>query len=192
MPHTHKFDPQHMSRLESPERRRSLDPDRILALLPLSAGQTVADIGCGPGYFTLPLARKVGAGRVYALDVQEEMLARVRHKLAQEKITNVVVALSSDAELPVPDASLDGAFMAFVLHEADDRSGFLKSVHRALKPGGWLAVLEWQRREMPEGPPLHERLSPRQVRLALGKAGLAYAEGHEMNDKQYLILARKS
>ncbi|MBI4307976.1 MAG: class I SAM-dependent methyltransferase [Chloroflexi bacterium] len=187
----HKFDPQHMHVLESAERRRDLDPDRVFALLPVAAGQTIADIGCGPGFFTLPLARKVGAGRVYAIDVQEEMLARVRERLAQERVSNVEVVRSEDSDLRIPKASLDGAFMACVLHEAEDRGAFLEAVREALKPGGWAAVIEWQRREMPEGPPLRERLSPRQVRLALGKAGLTSVKHHDLSGKHYLVLARR-
>ncbi|MBI4301772.1 MAG: 1-(5-phosphoribosyl)-5-[(5-phosphoribosylamino)methylideneamino]imidazole-4-carboxamide isomerase, partial [Chloroflexi bacterium] len=67
-PNRHRFNVQNMGILEHPERKRELDPERVLDLLPLEPNQKIADIGCGPGYFTIPLSRRLGRGRVYALD----------------------------------------------------------------------------------------------------------------------------
>ena len=75
---THKFDPAKLDRLLAPERYEQLDIHRILSLLPITHYQTVADIGCGPGFFTIPLAKTLWEGKMYALDIQEEMLEACR------------------------------------------------------------------------------------------------------------------
>ena len=122
----HKFNPKRMERLLGPERRQVLDPDEVLDLLPLQPGHVVADTGCGPGYFTVPLARHVPKGKVYALDVQDEMVKAAKEYADAEGVTNVEALLSSETNVPVPPNSLDGVFMAFVLHEVDgNKANFL-------------------------------------------------------------------
>lgn len=159
-----KFDPARADALLSEERQQRLAPDGVLDRLPLQPTQSVADVGCGPGMFTIPLAQRVPRGVVYALDTQEAMLARVRVRVAEHGLSNVVVAQNTEASLPLSPESMDGMFLAFVLHEAaEDRVSFLDVLARHTKPGGWLAVLDWHRMETPYGPPLEIRLEPDEV-----------------------------
>ena len=187
----HKFKPERMGLLTAPERRILLDPQRVLAMLPIAPGQQVADVGCGPGYFTIPLAQAVGDGTVYALDVQPEMLASVHEAVRQSGMPNVQVSLAKEEELPNADASLDGVFLAFVLHEVEGTPAqYLAMLKRKLRPGGWLAVVDWRKTQMEEGPPLHERLTEQQVRHDGESAGLRWERAVEVNAKQYLVLFR--
>lgn len=167
----HKFNPAHMARLESDERLRRQPPAGLLAAIGVRAGARMADIGCGPGFYTLPAARLVGAaGRVFALDLQEPMLARVREKAAAESLGNVEVHLSEEDRLPLPDGTADVALVANVLHECTDRVAFLREVRRILVPGGRVAVIEWRREPMEMGPPLAERIGADVVEAALADA----------------------
>ncbi len=183
-----KFDASRKARLDSPERRLLLDPDRILPLLPLKADQTVADIGCGTGFFSLPLAQRLPRGKLYAVDVQPDMLDTVREKLAQAPSDNVETVLSSDTDIPLPRASLDGALLSLVLHENEDRHGFLSSVKALLRPGAWLAVLEWEKGETPSGPPQAERVSREELRDVATQLGLVESLVTAVNDRHYLML----
>ncbi|MBI2855455.1 MAG: class I SAM-dependent methyltransferase [Chloroflexi bacterium] len=186
-----RFDPANKGVLLNPERKEHLDPDRVISLLPIRPYHKVADIGCGPGFFAIPLAKYVSQGRLYALDTQEEMAEACREKLARVHLTNVDVLLCQDAEFPLEKESLDGAFAAFVLHEAQDRAGFLKAVHGLLQKGGWLAVMEWYKREMEEGPPLEQRMAEEEVRELAGRAGLRFVSLRDLNSKHYMMQFRK-
>jgi ubiquinone/menaquinone biosynthesis C-methylase UbiE len=171
-----RFNPEHMSRLLSPERRRRQPPERLLAALGVGPGTRMADIGCGPGFYALPAARSVGAsGRVYALDVEPAMVERVREDAAREGLTNVEARVSGECSLPLPDGAVDLALMANVLHECADRSAFLREARRILAPGGGIAVVEWRKEPMEMGPPLEERMTREEVCQALADAGFGEA-----------------
>lgn len=170
----HKFNPAHMAHLESEERHRRQPPARLLAAIGVQPGARMADIGCGPGFYVLPAARLVGPdGRVFALDLQEAMLARVREKAAAESLANVDARLSEENHLPLPDGSADVALVANVLHECTDPVAFLREVRRILVPGGRVAVIEWRPEPMDMGPPLAERIGPNAVEAALTSADFA-------------------
>lgn len=168
----HKFDPARMAVLESEERRKRQPPERLLAEMGLAPGARLADIGCGPGFYTLPAARIIGpGGRVFALDLQPAMLARVREHVAAEALTNVEPLTSDEHRLPLADGAADIALLANMLHECADRAAFLREVLRILAPGGRVAVVEWRKETMASGPPLHERLTVEEVRTDLTSAG---------------------
>ncbi|MCL6442654.1 MAG: methyltransferase domain-containing protein [Alicyclobacillus sp.] len=115
----HRFDPKHVEKLDNPERRKMLPPDDILRLLDVHEDHTVADIGCGPGYFAIPLARLTRA-TVYGLDVSPEMLGLLRDKAKHEGITNLSLVESHAERIKLPDDSVDRIICSLVLHEVDD------------------------------------------------------------------------
>lgn len=185
----HKFDPAHRARLEDPARREILPPEDLLQRAGLRPGMHVADIGCGPGFFTFPAAVLVGpAGKVYAIDISEEMLQVIRERSTARGVTNVLALSTTEDSLPLPDRTVDVAVVAFVLHEAADRQGFTREVARILKPGGRVLLLEWDAREMPMGPPLRERLSPGESQTLLESAGILVLDRFVPNPYHYGIL----
>ncbi|WP_297058852.1 methyltransferase domain-containing protein [Thermosulfurimonas sp.] len=180
----HRFDPREKHKLESPERRRHLPPERVLELLELKPGETLLDLGCGTGYFALPAAQRVGpSGRVFAVDVEEEMLAEVRKKASG--IPQIELIRSETYRVPLPQAVAEAALLAFVLHEVEDPVRLLGEVRRLLKPGGRLLVLEWQKKETPMGPPVSERLTEEETRAFLKEAGFAALETSPFGDWFY-------
>jgi ubiquinone/menaquinone biosynthesis C-methylase UbiE len=125
------------------------------------SGQTVADVGSGTGYFSLPLADAVGLqGKVYAVDAQNEMLALLRQKLDDAAIPNVELIHAEAGNTTLPRCSCDLFFAANVWHEFHDRGAVLKEAARVLKAGGQVAILDWRTDTPPEpGPPVAHRLN---------------------------------
>ncbi len=180
----------YIRQLLSPERDRREDVVAILGLSGINDGDTVADIGCGPGYYTVPLARMLSNGKVYALDVDEEMLDACRQQLAEAGLDNAEVLKCEEYEFPLEDGSVDGLFLAFVVHHSEDRVRFLQAVRRVLTPLGWCTVLEWSRKESNDGPPLEYRIDPGELRRLVADAGFRYLDTRELNDGQYMTTLR--
>ena len=190
MSHTHKFDPANKGRLTDPERRQILNPDVVLGLLPIAVGQNVADVGCGVGYFTIPLARRVRPGIVYAFDILPEMVQATSKAVDDAFVDNVQVALSGESAIPLPDSAVDGVLLSFVLHEAENTVAFFQELRRILTVGGWLAVIEWQKKETEVGPPLKVRLSPEECQQLASNAGFRPEPVQVVNDLHYLQIFR--
>lgn len=189
---THKFDPANMDQLLSSERQEMLDVFRILSLLPLSPYHVVADIGCGPGLFTIPLAKALPSGKVYALDIQKEMTEACQRRVQEARLGNVEVILTKETGLPLEKSSLDGIFVAFVLHSQIDKAGFLRSVMDLLKPGGWLAQLNWHLiPQTTQGPPPERRIAVEEVLKLVDEVGLRTILRRELNDEQYMVVSLK-
>lgn len=168
----HRFNPSHKHRLNSEERRKILPPEAILQKTGLKAGEKVVDIGAGIGYFAIPAARTVGLnGRLVAVDVSEEMLTELKSSVPDE-LRSVVETVAGEAEnLPLESEQFDVAILANVLHESEQPDRVASEAVRVLKNGGRLAVVEWQKKETPHGPPLDERLSVEEIKEMLNKAG---------------------
>jgi ubiquinone/menaquinone biosynthesis C-methylase UbiE len=138
--------------LDRPEREAEEAPSRAIRALKIEPGQTIADIGAGSGYYSLLLSKAVGPqGRVFATDIQPEMLAIVKSKIDAQAIGNVQLVLGTETETKLPDSSVDLGIMVDVYHELQQPQLFLRSVKRALKPGGRLVLVEF-RKEDPQVP----------------------------------------
>ena len=151
----------------------------------------VADIGCGPGYFSIPFAKYLFDGKLFALDVQKEMLDATQKALKAARLTNTELILSKETKIPIEDEVLDGAITSFVLQEASRPSVLLKEAKRCLKKSGWLIILEWHKREMDEGPPLSQRISEDELRKMTDKLGFRFRALRNLNSSQYMMLVRK-
>ena len=157
-----------------------IDQELLFPALSLKPGEAALDLGCGEGRYTLPLASRVGPqGTVYAVDLWEEGLARLGEKAGQAGLSNLrIIHADVSRSLPLPDACLDVALMATVLHdlaEAGQAQGALAEMARLIKPGGRLAVLEFKKIAGPPGPPLAIRLAPEEVTALLRPYGFAPA-----------------
>jgi ubiquinone/menaquinone biosynthesis C-methylase UbiE len=148
-------------RLDDPERLLWLPPAVVIGALSLQSGDSIADIGAGTGYFSLPLAQAAGPlGLVYAVDCQAEMLGHLQSKLDKGSISNIRVINADADSTGLPNASCNLVFMANVWHEFADCLTVLLEAKRLLKSGGQIAILDWRPDVEPEhGPPLHHRLS---------------------------------
>lgn len=178
--------------LERPERETEEAPDRAVAALALQPGQVVADFGAGTGYFTWRLAQAVGpTGRVFAVDIQPEMLDRLRTNLAARAVTNVLTVLATEQDPRLPAASLDLVLLVDVYHELAWPHEVLTALCRALKPGGRLAFVEY-RAEDPAVPikPLH-KMSETQLLREAARHPLEWVTTVRSLPWQHLVIFRK-
>jgi ubiquinone/menaquinone biosynthesis C-methylase UbiE/mono/diheme cytochrome c family protein len=159
---------------DRPDRDKEERPDALLDALHIRPGTAVADIGSGTGYFTWRLAQRVGpTGKVYAVDVQQEMLDRTKATVDERTLKNVEYVLGTDTSARLPAASIDLAFVAYTFHEFAEPTETVQSIRRALKPGGRLFVLEYAKESaIAPASPLH-RMSFDEIRREIEPAGFA-------------------
>lgn len=120
--------------------------EQIAAALALKPGMTVADIGAGTGLFTLPFAKAVGeSGKVYAVEISKNFIEHIKARADKEKVPNIQTVLCTERSVELPEASIDLAFICDVYHHFEYPQDSLKSLHRALKPGGMIVVIDFIR-----------------------------------------------
>ena len=179
--------------LDRPEREREEEPDRAVEALDLRPGAVVADFGAGSGYFTVRLARRVGpAGRVFAADIQPEMLSLLRARLARERLTNVEPVLSSADDPHLPARLFDLILMVDVYHELAQPQVIVSKLLTSLKPDGRLVLLEY-RKEDPTIPirPEH-KMSVADARLELEAEGFHLDRVIGTLPRQHILIFRPS
>jgi predicted methyltransferase len=117
--------------------------DQIFAAMGVREGATVADIGAGDGFFTSRLSRAVGArGQVYAVDIDDKALERLRRRLQEEQARNVIVIKGTPDNPNLPERALDAALIVNSYHEMTEHQSMLAALRRALKPDGRLVIVE--------------------------------------------------
>ena len=177
--------------LERPEREAEEEPARAIDALALRPGMTVADIGAGSGYYTVRLARHVGAeGKVYATDIQVGMLSLIQRRAAMEKLTNIVPVLGVPDDPKLPPGSVDLALMVDVYHELAAPQAFVRRLREALKPDGRLVLIEF-RKEDPRVPIKEEhKMSVAQVRQELSADGYTIDRVIDVLPWQHIIVLK--
>lgn len=171
---SHKFDSRSSAKLDNEERRKRLPAETILQKFGVSKGNIIADIGCGIGYFTLPASMLVGPeGKVFAMDISNEMLKQTQEKANLAETGNIETMLISENNFLLREKSVDVALVFFVLHEAQSPEHFIAEIHRIIKPGGKLAILDWEKRGMPQGPPIAHRISSHDAAALMQNAGFS-------------------
>jgi ubiquinone/menaquinone biosynthesis C-methylase UbiE len=181
----------YIARLLGPDREAWQRPDEVVAALGVEVGQVVADIGAGPGYFTLRLARAVGTcGRVFAVEVVADLIGLLKRRTDEAGLGNVIPLLAHDADSLLPPASCDRILVVDTFHHFPDGVAYLRHLAGALKPGGVLANVDFHRRETPVGPPLEHRVAQEDFVAAADRAGLAVIEEKSFLPYQYFVLMR--
>jgi len=180
--------------LERPEREREEKPLAVMGLLALKPGEVVADIGAGSGYYTRRMAQAVGgSGRVFAVDIQPEMLQILTNKLTAEGITNVVAALGTEQDPKLPAAQMDVALMVDVYHEFSYPYEMIGAICRALKPDGRLVFVEYRGENKWVPIKEHHKMTEAQVRKEMAPHPLKWEQ--TVSDKlpwQHFIVFRKT
>lgn len=178
--------------LERAERDVEEEPEGALDALGSLTGLTVADVGAGSGYFTVRLASRVGAkGRVYANDLQPEMLKMLAARLAREKVQNVTLLQGTTTDPKLPAASTDLVLMVDVYHELSEPQTMLAAIRAALKPGGRLVLLEY-RKEDPAVPIRFEhKMSIAEAKLELEAEGFSLAKVDGRLPRQHILVFSK-
>lgn len=177
--------------LERAERDEEERPDLVLAALQLKAGDTVADVGCGTGYFTWRLAKAVGPqGKVFGVEIQPEMLALLASNMRARAAENVV-GVRGGVESPNLPQPVDLVLMVDVYHEFSHPAEMMAAICASLKPGGRVVFVEY-RGEDPSVPikPLH-KMTEAQVRREMAALPLEHVTTVRTLPRQHLIVFRK-
>lgn len=185
--HGRLFPPADLGLLEGPDRDAWQRPDQIMDHLGIGEGSIVADLGAGGGWFTIRLARRVGPnGRVYAQDIQPEMIGAIDRRVEREGLKNVQTVLGTavDPQLPAP---VDVVLIVDAYHEMDDPQTLLRNVRTSLKPGGRIGIVEYTKNGHGPGPPMEERVDPERVIRDAEAAGLVLESRGDFLRYQYLL-----
>jgi protein-L-isoaspartate O-methyltransferase len=179
--------------LERPEREREERSSKMIASLKLKPGQVVADLGAGSGYHTFPMAKLVGAeGKVYAVDIQPEMLAIIRKRMKAGGVSNVVPVRGTETDPKLPAGAIDLILMVDVYHELSHPYEMTEAMVKALKPGGRMVFVEF-RLEDPKVPiKLVHRMSQKQVLKEMAPHPLRHVHTLDFLPWQHIIVFEKT
>lgn len=178
--------------LERPEREEEEAPDDAIAQLNLQRGQVVADIGAGSGVMSEKMSKKVGAtGKVYAEDIQPEMIALLQRRITKEKLSNIIPVLGLPDDPKLPPATLDLELLVDVYHEFQKPIPMVDHLRDALKPGGRMVLLEY-RKEDPTIPiqPAH-KMSVETAKLEIEAQGFKLTKVDEVLPRQHILTFTK-
>jgi ubiquinone/menaquinone biosynthesis C-methylase UbiE len=179
--------------LVRPERETEEQPEKALDALNLKPGMVVADIGAGVGYMSLRMAKRVGpSGKVYANDLQPEMLAKLRENASHAKINNVVTVLGDVTDPKLPANAMDLVLLVDVYHEFSQPQQMLRKIRETLKPDGRLVLLEY-RAEDPNVPIIAEhKMTVTQVKTELEAEGFILQPVIETLPRQHILILTKA
>jgi ubiquinone/menaquinone biosynthesis C-methylase UbiE len=179
--------------LDRSEREMEENPEAAIEALKIEKGMYVADVGAGTGYFTIRMARRVGpTGRVYANDVQPDMLARLQDNVEKEHLNNVETVLGTQTDPKLPTGKLDLILLVDVYHEFSQPQHMLQEMKKALKPDGRLVLVEY-RKEDPTIPirPEH-KMSAQEVKTEVEAEGYRLMQTLKTLPRQNIFVFRKA
>jgi ubiquinone/menaquinone biosynthesis C-methylase UbiE len=179
--------------LDRSEREQEEEPEKAIEALKLKPGMKVGDVGAGTGYYSLRIAKRVSpGGKVYAVDIQPEMLERLRTNAATQGVTNVETVLGTDSDPKLPAGQLDLVVLIDVYHEFSRPQRMLQRIRDSLKPDGHLVLLEY-RKEDPSVPirPEH-KMSVSEVKAEVQPEGFIFEKSVETMPWQHVIFFRRA
>ena len=172
--------------LDNPIRRLLQPPSELIDKLAVTNEQTVMDFGCGPGYFTIELAKR--AKQVIAVDLQIEMLQRAQRKAAKANAQNIKFLQSDGTKIQVEDGSVDLILLVTVFHEISDKAAVLGEFHRILKPEGRLAIVEVTKKSTIPGAPIQ---NPQAIQAHVEAANLQLQQTQPYKNYSILTFNKK-
>ena len=183
--------------LEGPQRIATQKIDQVLSKLDLKPGMVVADIGAGSGLFSRPLAKAVApAGKVYAVDIQQDLLDHINQRDKEENIGNVLTVLGEYDDPKLPVRNIDLGFINDVLHHIQHRAVYLKALGTYMKPGGRIAIIEMDKND-PKTPHRNQPellVAREEIRQWMSDAGFKLVQEHPdlfPGTKLFLVFGRK-
>ena len=186
--HLHENPDAYIKALEDPARDAYQKPHEVMTALGVNAGEIVADIGSGSGYFTLRLARHVGSeGHVYGVDVSPDMVRHLNARIRDARLLNVSTILAPPDDPLVPQP-VDRFLFVNVWHHVEDQPAYLARLKRGLKPGGQVVMIDFHKRELPVGPPLEMKIARDDLLAQMEQHGFRLVREHTFLPYQYFLV----
>jgi len=168
-----------------------LNPEKILNEIEIKSDMVAADFGCGSGGFSIPLAKKLENGLVYAIDIQEQPLSFLKSCALVEKITNIKF-IRSDLEKPrgstLKDASIDLVLISNILFQTEEKNAIIEEAKRIIKDNGKIIIIEWSS-SISQGP--EEKISKETIKQLAEKNGLKMEKEFEAGKYHYGLIFKK-
>ena len=191
-PHTHQHsfsDAEKWSHVfDDPERDAWQKPHEVVRTLALKPDARVADLGAGTGYFSARLANMLPQGRVYAVDIEPDMVRYLEARAKREGLRNLTAVAGKPDDPRLPE-KVDLILLVDVYHHIEDRARYFSKLRASLRPGGRIAIIDF-RLDSPEGPPPAARIAPETVRAEMKAAGHTLAAEHPFLPYQYFLVFR--
>jgi ubiquinone/menaquinone biosynthesis C-methylase UbiE len=190
--HGRLFPPRDLGLLESPDREAWQRPEQIMDKLSIADGSVVADLGAGGGWFTVRLARRVGPnGKVYAEDIQPQMIEATKRRVDREQLRHVEMRLGDPSDPKLPEGALDAVLMVDSYNEVEHPVVLLRNIARSLKSNGRVGIVDWTPEGGGPGPDLNQRVDPQQVIRDAEAAGLRVISREDFLRYQYMLILGK-
>ncbi|HUK85742.1 MAG TPA: class I SAM-dependent methyltransferase [Candidatus Acidoferrum sp.] len=179
--------------LMSEERKQWHNPETILKCAGATEGMIMADLGSGPGFFTIPMAQIAGEkGLVYAVDSDQHMMDSLKENVAKSGVNpKVIKIVNSDVcHTGIPKESVDLVLFANVLHEVADRKTFFQEVKRISKLTAYIVDVDWKKIQTEHGPPLKSRLSEDEAKQFLSESGFTVVKQTDAGPYHYELICK--
>jgi ubiquinone/menaquinone biosynthesis C-methylase UbiE len=182
------FNPENIAMLEMENRRVWEDPESVLGTIEIRPDSVAVDLGCGSGFFTVPLSRK--AKKVYGVDVQKQMLELLEAKIRRLGITNIELRLATATDIPLKTEGVDLIVSINTLHEFERRTPMIEAMRRVLRPGGRALIVDFKRKETGFGPPVAIRVSEDEARRLFEMKGLGVLQKRDFPSHYLLVFSK--
>ncbi len=171
--------------LDREDRGEREQPDRVLDALKLTHDMVAADVGAGTGYFTVRLARRVS--KVYATDLQPEMLRMLDARLGSASISNVELERATEHDAALPPGCCDLVLLVDVYHELSDPAAVMAGIHKALHPSGRLVLIEYRGEDPRVYIKPEHKMTLAQIKKELAPLGFQYLDSLEFLPDQHIV-----
>ncbi len=175
--------------LEDPKRDEYQKPHEVIMALDLKEGERIADIGAGSGYFAFRIGRHVGAtGRVFAVDISPDMIIHMNRAIRDMGVGNVTTILAPPDDPLLADNSIDRFVICDTWHHIENQTKYLALMKRMLKPKGQVVMIDFEKRELPVGPPVDMKIAKDDLIAQMRANGFELLKEHTFLPYQYFLV----
>lgn len=186
-----KFNPKKLKKLNNPDRYLDQPPELIWGKFDLKDPKILVDIGAGTGFFSIPFLQRMSQGKIFACDISDVMLQWMVENVCKTH-PNIIPKKMEESKVDLPDGEADLVFMFNLHHELKDPEALLGECHRLLKPKGRIAVIDWIKKEMNQGPPESIRCLPEEVAQQMKDTRFDEVEILTFMPKHFMVIATKT
>jgi len=185
-----KFDPKKLHKLNNPQRLKDIPPDYIWHKLNMEKADMLVEVGAGTAFFSIAFLQHAKPSKIYACDVSEIMIDWIKTNVVP-KYPDIIPVKTEENFIPLDDQIADLVFMIALYHELDNPTLILEESYRLLKPAGNILIVDWKKKDMPEGPPVEIRYLPEQVSKQVVDSGFEDVTVVDELPKHFLVFGKK-